>query len=92
MLYCVRMQVNLPQDMDPTALQSLKEREKARAIELQQQGKYLHLWRVVGQYANVSIFDCESNDELHEVLSSLPMFPYFQIEVVPLAKHPSSIR
>lgn len=92
MLYCVRMEVNIPHDMDASAAQSLKEREKARAIELQKQGKFVHLWRVVGQYANVSIFDCESNDELHEVLSSLPLFPYLRIEVTPLAKHPSSIK
>lgn len=91
MLYCVNMEVNLPRDLDPEAAKQLREREKARAIELQQQGKFVHLWRVVGRYANISIFNCESNDELHELLSSLPMFPYFKIEVIPLAKHPSSI-
>jgi muconolactone D-isomerase len=42
--------------------------------------------------ANISIFDCESNDELHQLLSSLPMFPYFSVKIVPLAKHPSSIK
>ncbi|MDD2179276.1 muconolactone Delta-isomerase [Acidovorax sp. D2M1] len=92
MLYCVRMEVNLPRDLDPEQLQQLKDREKARALELQHQGKFLHLWRVVGRYANISIFDCSSNDELHELLSSLPMFPYFDIEVTPLAQHPSSIK
>lgn len=91
MLFCARMEVRIPHDLDPAFVQSLKECEKARAIELQQQGKFLHLWRVVGQYANISIFDCASNDELHEVLSSLPLFPYLQIEVTPLARHPSSI-
>lgn len=92
MLYCVRMEVNIPHDMDPAAAQALKESEKQRAIELQKAGKFVHLWRVVGQYANVSIFDCESNDELHAVLSSLPLFPYLKVEVTPLAKHPSSIK
>lgn len=92
MLFLAQMDVRIPHDMDPAKLQSLKESEKARAIELQQQGKFLHLWRVVGEYANISVFDCESNDELHEVLSSLPLFPYLKIEVTPLAKHPSSIR
>lgn len=92
MLYCVRMQVSLPKDMDPVALQDLKDQEKARAIELQQQGKFVHIWRVVGQYANISIFDAESNDELHDMLMSLPLFPYITAEVIPLAKHPSSIR
>lgn len=50
-----------------------------------------HIWRVVGEYANVSIFDVQSNDELHSLLSGLPLFPYMQIKVKPLANHPSSI-
>jgi len=92
MLYCVMMEVNLPRDLSPEEVQQLKDREKARAVELQEQGKFVHLWRVAGRFANISIFDCASNDELHELLSSLPMFPYFKIEVVPLARHPSSIK
>ncbi|GAA4405837.1 muconolactone Delta-isomerase [Advenella faeciporci] len=92
MLYCVMMDVNVPADMDPAELAKLREAEKNRAIEMQKSGKFIHLWRVAGRPANISIFDCESNDELHDLLSSLPMFPYFSIKVVPLAKHPSSIK
>ncbi|MDD3757105.1 muconolactone Delta-isomerase [Advenella sp. RU8] len=92
MLYCVMMDVNVPADMDPAELAKLREAEKNRAIEMQKSGKFVHLWRVAGRPANISIFDCESNDELHDLLSSLPMFPYFSIKVVPLAKHPSSIK
>jgi len=92
MLYCVMIDVNLPADMDPAALAKLKETERLRAIELQESGKFVHLWRVAGRMANVSIFDCDSNDELHELLTSLPMFPYFSLKIVPLAKHPSSIK
>lgn len=92
MLYCVMIDVNLPADMDPDQLAQLKETERLRAIELQESGHFVHLWRVAGRMANISIFDCESNDELHTLLSSLPMFPYFSLKVVPLAKHPSSIK
>jgi muconolactone D-isomerase len=49
------------------------------------------LWRVAGQYANYSVLDVESNDELHTLLSSLPLFPYMAIQVTPLAQHPSAI-
>ncbi|MGE8636989.1 MAG: muconolactone Delta-isomerase family protein, partial [Achromobacter piechaudii] len=42
-------------------------------------------------YANVSIFDVESNDELHTLLASLPLFPYMDINVTALARHPSAI-
>ena len=63
----------------------------AVAQELQRQGKWRHLWRVTGHYANVSIFDVESHDELHEALTRLPLWPYLKINVTPLSKHPSSI-
>ncbi len=92
MLYCAMIDVNLPPDMEPAKLAQLREAERLRAIELQESGKFLHLWRVSGRMANISIFDCESNDELHQLLSSLPMFPYFSVTIVPLAKHPSSIK
>jgi len=86
------MEVNIPADMDAEELAKLREAEKNRAIEMQKSGKFVHLWRVAGRPANISIFDCESNDELHELLTSLPMFSYFSVNIVPLAKHPSSIK
>jgi muconolactone D-isomerase len=51
-----------------------------------------HPWRVVGQYSNLSIFDVETNDELHDLLSGLPLYPYMQIEVTPLSAHPSAMK
>jgi muconolactone D-isomerase len=91
MLYCVQMQVNIPDNLDPARFEEIKAAEKARAIELQKAGKWPHLWRVVGKYSNISILDVDSNDELHQLLSSLPLFPYMDIQVTPLARHPSAI-
>ncbi|VVO32588.1 muconolactone Delta-isomerase [Pseudomonas fluorescens] len=91
MLYHVKMDVNIPRDIPADTVEAIKIAEKKRAIELQQAGKWPHLWRIVGQYSNISILDVASNDELHELLSSLPLFPYMTIQVTPLAKHPSSI-
>lgn len=92
MLFHVQMTVNIPLDFDKNLADELKATEKAKAQELQRSGKWVHLWRVVGKYSNVSIFDVETNDELHEILSTLPLFPFMQIEVTPLAKHYSSIK
>ncbi|WP_420996858.1 muconolactone Delta-isomerase [Cupriavidus sp. 30B13] len=91
MLYCVEMTVNLPASLDPKRAEEIKAAEKARAIEIQQSGKWPHLWRVAGRYSNISIFDVQSNDELHSLLSSLPLFPFMEIQVTPLARHPSAI-
>lgn len=91
MLYMVQMQVNLPVDMPADQANKLKADEKALAQKLQQEGKWQHLWRVAGRYANVSIFDVADHDELHTLLSSLPLFPYMDVNVTALARHPSAI-
>lgn len=92
MLFLVRMDVNLPVDMPQEQATQIKAVEKAYSQDLQRQGKWRHIWRVVGEYSNYSVFDAESNDEVHEMLSGLPLFPYMDIQVTPLAKHPSDIR
>jgi muconolactone D-isomerase len=92
MLFHVRMNVNLPMTMPAEQAATLKRDEKALSQRLQQEGKWRHLWRIAGQYANISVFDVGSVDELHALLTSLPLFPYMQIEVMPLCRHPSSIR
>ncbi|GAN81648.1 muconolactone Delta-isomerase [Acidocella aminolytica] len=92
MLYAVHMDVQIPHDSDPATIDKLKAEEKARAQDLQREGKWVHLWRVAGRYANISIFDVAGHDELHGVLSTLPLFPFMEISVTPLAKHPSSIK
>ena len=91
MLYHVRMDVRPPHGADPAAFDRLKAEEKARAQALQRQGKWVHLWRIAGQYANVSVFDVASHDELHAILSTLPLFPFMKIAVTPLARHPSAL-
>ena len=92
MLFHVRMDVSLPHDMDPNRRAELVRAEKDRALELQKMGVWPHLWRVVVQYSNISIFDVESADELHEILWNLPLFPYMDIEILPLTRHGSDIK
>jgi muconolactone D-isomerase len=91
MLFHVRMDVAIPPSLDPGERSRLISAEKELAQKLQRQGVWVHLWRVVGRYSNISVFDVQSNDQLHDLLWSLPLFPYMQVEVTPLARHPSAI-
>ncbi len=91
MLFQVEMDVRIPHGSDPEKIEELKAKEKARAQQLQREGKWRHLWRVVGQYRNTSVFDVESAAELHDILIALPLYPFMQIEVTALCRHPSSI-
>jgi muconolactone D-isomerase len=89
MLFLVRMDVRLPAEMPSGQANEIKDREKAYSQSLQREGRWRHIWRIVGEYSNFSVFDVSSNDELHELLSGLPLFPYMDIAVTPLAHHPS---
>lgn len=91
MLYHVRMDVHPPRDLPAADFDRLKAAEKKRAEELQRQGTWRHLWRIAGCYANYSIFDVPDHDTLHQILSTLPLFPFMTVEVTPLARHPSAI-
>ncbi|HEU0192496.1 MAG TPA: muconolactone Delta-isomerase [Mycobacterium sp.] len=91
MLFHVRMDVRIPHDLDPQHRAEIVAREKEYSQALQRSGKWPHIWRIVGEYSNISIFDVESNDELHELLSGLPLFSYMDIAVTPLATHPSDV-
>ena len=91
MLFAVTMDVALPVDMDPERRADVLAREKAYSQELQRGGEWVSIWRCVGQYANLSIFDVADNERLHEILWGLPLFAYMAIEVTPLATHPSAL-
>ena len=91
MLFQVKMDVRLPHDMPTATADQLKKTERERAQQLQREGKWRHLWRIAGHYANVSVFDVSGPQELHDILTSLPLFPFMEISVTPLCRHPSSI-
>jgi muconolactone D-isomerase len=91
MLFHVYINVRIPHDADPERVKKLDEQEHERAKVLQEQGKWLHLWRVAGKFANVSVFDVESPAELHEILNSLPLYPFMKVDVTALCRHPGAI-
>jgi muconolactone D-isomerase len=91
MLFHVRMTVSLPGELDEAWREELLDAEKRYARRLQERGTWLHLWRVAGQYANISVFDVASVDALHDILWNLPLFPFLALDIVPLATHPSAI-
>ena len=89
MLFAVRMDVDLP--LDVPGREDLLAREKAYSQELQRAGQWVHIWRIAGQYSNLSVFDVADNEELHQLLWNLPLFPYMDMTITPLTEHPSAI-
>ncbi len=78
----------MPPDMDPQERAAVLEAEAVRGRELIDQGKLIRIWRVPGRTANVSLYRCADADEVHDLLTSLPAFPWIDAQVQALATHP----
>jgi muconolactone D-isomerase len=91
LLFHVEIVVQIPHDVDPEKTKALSAAEVERAKTLQREGKWLHIWRIVGQWANISVFNVKDGAELHEILTSLPLYLYMKIKVIALCTHPASI-
>jgi muconolactone D-isomerase len=91
LLFHVEIIVKIPQDVQSEKIQALSAAEVERAKTLQRQGKWLHIWRIVGKWANISVLNVKDGAELHEILTSLPLYPYMEVKVTALCAHPASI-
>lgn len=69
-------------------LEDLLRRERERAAELASEGHLVRMWRVPGRRANWGLWRAADATELHVFLESLPYWPYMDIAVHPLARHP----
>jgi muconolactone D-isomerase len=45
----------------------------------------------VGKWTNISVSGVKDRGELHEILTSSPLYRYMQIKVIALCPHPASI-
>ncbi len=78
---------------DWTALRARPDLELLVAAE-REAGKRLvtagaigHIWRLPGRRANVGVWRAADATQLHGLLAQLPLWPWLDADVVPLARH-----
>jgi muconolactone D-isomerase len=81
------VQIAISPDVPEERRGELVARERARGQELIAAGTIVRIWRVPGRWANVGIWRAGDATELHDAISSLPMFPWMTVDVAPLAAH-----
>src|SRR5699024_12758597 len=92
LLLRTHLNFNFPYSLTPEQTADYQAHEKEYSGNQQEQGIMRAIWRVVGEYANYSIFDVDDHDELHTILSGFPMFKYMDVKITPLAKHPNALK
>lgn len=92
MEFLVRTENRLPPNTAAAERDRLRAAERARADELRESGILRRLWRVPGRAGTIGLYEAADATELHDALASLPMFPWMEIVVEPLARHPQERR
>lgn len=88
MQFLVRLSTTLPLTMTEPVRRELLAAEGRRGAELVADGVLEAIWRLPGRLANVGIWQCADAAELHDALTSLPLWPYMEVSVEALAAHP----
>lgn len=86
--FLVRIEVALPHDLPAPDRTELLARERERGRELRAAGTLARIWRLPGRFANVGVWTAPDADALHDALTSLPLWPYAEVTVTALARHP----
>ncbi len=88
MHFLVRLEYALPQDMSAKVREELLQSETLRGEQLAEMGALRAIWRIPGRRGNYGLWAAQDATQLHEMLSSLPLWPYATITVTALARHP----
>ncbi|GAA5122535.1 muconolactone Delta-isomerase family protein [Haloechinothrix salitolerans] len=86
--FLVRVDASRAYELPEDERTALIKRERVRGLELMEENVIRYFWRVPGTRANVGIWSAPDADALEEVLASLPIRHYADIEVTALATHP----
>ncbi len=74
--FLVEIEIELPPSMPDDERTVILSAEAERGRELRDAGSIVRMWRVPGRRANVGLWEAADASELHELLSSLPVFPW----------------
>ena len=89
MEFLVNIEIEWPADGDPEQLARLTAAERERGLALGAAGTIRRMWRVPGRRANWGVWEADDATALHAAITSLPFFPFLNVEVIPLAAHPN---
>lgn len=88
MEFMVRLEADLPADMPRDELDSLYTAERAQAVQLVKRGVIQRAWRIAGTAKGLLLVEAANEEDLKDVLTTLPLYPFCVVEVDSLTEHP----
>lgn len=92
MEFLVKIDIAWPPEKTESEKNRIFEEELVAGQHLARRGQLRRIWRIPGRWANWSLYEVADATQLHAALATLPLFPWMDIEVFPLAEHPNDPR
>jgi muconolactone D-isomerase len=92
MEYLTDMVTTVPEGTSSAQVDELRVAEAFRAAELAKAGHLIRLWRPPlkpGEWRSLGLFRATNEDELRQILDSLPLHIWMKVTVTPLTPHPN---
>ena len=92
MEYLTDLVTRVPEGTSPDKVDELRTAEAIRAAELAKAGHLVRLWRPPlgpGEWRSIGLFRAADEEELREVLNSLPLHIWMKVTITPLNPHPN---
>ncbi|OBH04560.1 muconolactone delta-isomerase [Mycobacterium sp. E2699] len=92
MEFLVTMTTHVPEGTPPEAVDEVRAREAKHSRGLAERGSLLRLWRPPlrpGEWRTLGLFAADEEDQLEEVLASMPLRVWRTDEVTALTAHPN---
>lgn len=87
MEFLLNISVHFTHHEDAEMRAGLIKKEMALAETFKSQGHLIRIWRTPCEFGNWSLWRAKDATELHEIVSSLPLYSWMKVVVHPLAKH-----
>jgi muconolactone D-isomerase len=88
MEFLVRLTPSIPESLTAAERETLFAAERARGTELLEQRKMVRMWRLPATASALLLWEVAGPEELHELITSMPVSKYCDVEVTPVIQHP----
>lgn len=85
--FLVNIKITWPRDLTQAEINRISYQEVKLAARYADEGRLVRMWRVPGRLENWGLWRAADATELHETISSLPVWPFMDVTVHPLAAH-----
>lgn len=85
--FLVNIKITWPRDLPASEVAQISKDEVEMAANLAMQGHLVRMWRVPGRRENWGLWRAQNATHLHDIISGLPVWPFMEVTVHPLAEH-----